>query len=313
MPLRQRPIVPQNWESKMAASLKLLAKPFRTESDFQVRRAGIIIKKNHPPADIFSERLKCWLVDKKIEISINEIQPDLDILIIAGGDGTLLHVAEQAARHSIPVIGINLGNLGFLTELTEQEALPALEKIINGSVSVENRMMLKTRITRDVRGLQPTEYRYALNEVVISKGTLDRVMQLSTRANQDFITTYKADGLIFSTPTGSTAYNLSAGGPLVYPGLASILVTPICPFMLSSRPILLPPETRLSTCIDNGPGYSAKIIIDGQSDWDMQEGEILEIEVAEHPLLLITSPHRDYFSILRNKLHWGITQSFRSL
>ena len=314
MPLRRRPIVLRNWVNKMAAPVKLLTRPFRSESDFQVRRAGIIIKKNHPPADIFTERLKGWLDDKKIDITINEILPDLDILIIAGGDGTLLHVAEQAARYSIPVIGINLGNLGFLTELTEQEALPALEKIINGSVSVENRMMLKARISREVRGLHPTEYRYALNEVVISKGTLDRVMQLSTRANQDFITTYKADGLIFSTPTGSTAYNLSAGGPLVYPGLASILVTPICPFMLSSRPILLPPETRLSTCIDNGPGcYSAKIIIDGQSDWDMQEGDILEIEVAEHPLLLITSPHRDYFSILRNKLHWGITQSVRNL
>jgi NAD+ kinase len=297
----------------MAAPLKLLTRPFRTVTDFQVRRAGIIIKKNHPPADIFSKKLKAWLDDKNIPVTINEIPPELDILIIAGGDGTLLHVAEQAARYSIPVIGINLGNLGFLTELTEREAFPALEGIINGSVSVENRMMLKTRIIRDIRGLQPTEYRYALNEVVISKGTLDRVMQLSTRANQDFITTYKADGLIFSTPTGSTAYNLSAGGPLVYPGLASILVTPICPFMLSSRPILLPPETRLSTCIDNGPASFAKIIIDGQSDWDMQKGDILEIEVAEYPLLLITSPHRDYFSILRNKLHWGIPQSFSSL
>jgi NAD+ kinase len=293
----------------MAAPLKLLAKPFRTITNFQVRRAGIITKKDHAPAEIFTETLKGCLQDRKITTIINRIDPDLDILIIAGGDGTLLHVAEQAARYSIPVIGINLGNLGFLTELTEHEAVPALEEILTGAVPVENRMMLKTRIIRKDQGIQPTEYRYALNEVVISKGTLDRVLQLSTRANQDFITTYKADGLIFSTPTGSTAYNLSAGGPLVYPGLASILVTPICPFMLSSRPILLPPETRLSTRIDNGPGYLAKIIIDGQSDWDMREDEILEIEAAEHPLQLITSPHRDYFSILRNKLHWGITQT----
>jgi len=293
----------------MAAPLKLLAKPFHAISNFQVCRAGIITKKNHAPATLFTETLKNWLQDKKITTTVNRIEPDLDILIIAGGDGTLLHVAEQAARYSIPVIGINLGNLGFLTELTEHEAIPALEEILNGTVTVENRMMLKARITRENHGGHPTEYRYALNEVVISKGTLDRVLQLSTRANQDFITTYKADGLIFSTPTGSTAYNLSAGGPLVYPGLASILVTPICPFMLSSRPILLPPETRLSTRIDNGPHYSAKIIIDGQSDWDMHEAEVLEIEAAEHPLQLITSPHRDYFSILRNKLHWGITQT----
>jgi len=280
--------------------------PFRTVSDFSVRRAGIIIKKDHAPADAFADMLGNWLQDKGIAAIINQIDPDLDILIIVGGDGTLLHVADQAARYSIPVIGINLGNLGFLTELTEHEAITALEEIITGAVTVENRMMLKTRI---IRKNQPTEYHYALNEVVISKGTLDRVLQLSTRANAEYITTYKADGLIFSTPTGSTAYNLSAGGPLVYPGLASILVTPICPFMLSSRPVLLPPETRLTTRIDDGPGHYAKIIIDGQSAWDMQEDEILEIEAAEHPLQLITSPHRDYFSILRNKLHWGIPQA----
>jgi NAD+ kinase len=278
--------------------------PFRTVSDFSVRRAGIISKKDHGPADTFAAMLCDWLQGKGITATLNQIDPHLDILIIVGGDGTLLHVADQAARHSIPVIGINLGNLGFLTELTEQEATQALEKIITGAVTVENRMMLKARI---IGKDQPTEYRYALNEVVISKGTLDRVLQLSTRANAEYITTYKADGLIFSTPTGSTAYNLSAGGPLVYPGLASILVTPICPFMLSSRPVLLPPETRLSTRIDDGPGHYAKIIIDGQSAWDMQEDETLEIEAAEHPLQLIISPHRDYFSILRNKLHWGKT------
>jgi NAD+ kinase len=286
-------------------------KPFRTVSDFSVRRAGIIIKKDHPPADTFAKILGNWLQDRGIAVTIDQIDSNLDVLIIAGGDGTLLHVAEQAARYSIPVIGINLGNLGFLTELTEHEAIPALEEIITHAVTVENRMMLKTRIikkSQDDRQHQPTEYRYALNEVVISKGTLDRVLQLSTRANAEYITTYKADGLIFSTPTGSTAYNLSAGGPLVYPGLASILVTPICPFMLSSRPVLLPPETKLSTRIDDGPGHYAKIIIDGQSAWDMQEDEILEIEAAEHPLQLIISPHRDYFSILRNKLHWGIPQ-----
>lgn len=288
----------------MAASLG----PFRTISDFSVRRAGIIIKKNHGPAGTFAEMLCNWLQNKGIVATINQIEPDLDILIIAGGDGTLLHVADLAARYSIPVIGINLGNLGFLTELTEEEAIPALEEIIAGAVTVENRMMLKARIIREN---QPTEYRYALNEVVINKGTLERVLQLSTRADTEYITTYKADGLIFSTPTGSTAYNLSAGGPIVYPGLASILVTPICPFMLSSRPVLLPPETRLRTRIDDGPGHYAKIIIDGQSAWDMQDDETLEIEAAEHPLQLIISPHRDYFSILRNKLHWGIPQTQR--
>jgi len=279
--------------------------PFRTRRALSVHRAGIIVKKDHALAEEFAQRLSNWLQEKGIRPFINQIDSECDLLIIAGGDGTLLHMADRAAHHSLPVIGINLGNLGFLTELTEQEAFAALNEIITGTVTVENRMMLKARI---IKNSGPTAYRYALNEVVVSKGTLDRVLQLSTRADDAFITTYKADGLIFSTPTGSTAYNLSAGGPLVYPGLASILVTPICPFMLSSRPILLPPETRLSARIDNGPGHSAKIIIDGQSSWDMQEDETLEIEAAEHPLQLIITPHRDYFSILRNKLHWGISQ-----
>lgn len=299
------PLQPREPEALRPSQPASSSLPFRIASDISVRRAGIIVKKEHGPADSFSDMLCRWLQDKGISTTINQIDPDLDILIIAGGDGTLLHVAAQAARHSIPVIGINLGNLGFLTELTEPEAIQALEEIISSAVTVENRMMLKARIIRDN---QLTEYRYALNEVVISKGTIDRVLQLSTRANAEYITAYKADGLIFSTPTGSTAYNLSAGGPIVYPGLASILVTPICPFMLSSRPVLLPPETRLTTHIDDGPGHYAKIIIDGQSVWDMQADEILEIEAAELPLQLIISPHRDYFSILRNKLHWGIPQ-----
>jgi len=164
-------------------------------------------------------------------------------------------------------------------------------------------MMLKASLNKNgKRG----ESRYALNEVVISKGTLDRVLELSTRADREYITTYKADGLIFSTPTGSTAYNLSAGGPLVYPGVASILVTPICPFMLSSRPVLLPAHSQLRTSLEAGHDHKVYIIVDGQPAWHMDDRDVLEIEAAKHPLRLIISPDRDYFAILRNKLHWGI-------
>ncbi|MEJ2056549.1 MAG: NAD(+)/NADH kinase [Desulfofustis sp.] len=175
---------------------------------------------------------------------MNILPADLDIAVILGGDGTLLHVAETAARHEVPVIGINLGNLGFLTELTEKETEPALRRIIGGTVTMELRSMLKARL---VSNNQPSEYRYALNDVVISKNAADRLLYLSTRADQEYITTYKADGLILSTPTGSTAYSLSAGGPLVHPGLQTTLLTPICPFMLSSRPIILPPDKTISS------------------------------------------------------------------
>ncbi len=283
-----------------------LSEAFRTTISFSLKHAGIISKKNHPPAAELAQNIAKRLAPQGITVSFNEFAEDFDVLIVLGGDGTLLHVADQAARHAIPVLGINMGNLGFLTERTEQEAFTAVAELISGTVTIENRMMLKASLAKqDIKGSS----RYALNEVVISKQTFDPVLQLSTRADQEYITTYKADGLIFSTPTGSTAYNLSAGGPLVYPGLASILVTPICPFMLGSRPVLLPAHSRLRTSLETGHEQKAQIIIDGQPAWVMESNDILEIEAAKHPLRLIISPHRDYFSILRNKLHWGIGQS----
>lgn len=273
-------------------------------SEYQVHRAGVIIKKDDPIASSYARKLQIWLNERKVQTSFDQITSDLDILIILGGDGTLLHCAETAARYSIPVIGINLGNLGFLTELSETECTPALEEILAGTVTMENRQMLKARLLQSGR---KTEYRNALNDVVINKNTLDRLLYLSTKADDDYITTYKADGLIFSTPTGSTAYSLSAGGPLVHPGLATILVTPICPFMLSSRPIILPPDKIITSqyIVDKNSDASAKVIIDGQAAWEMYAGDILEVQTAEHPLQLITSKQRDYFTILRNKLKWG--------
>ncbi len=272
-------------------------------SDFKVNKAGVITKIDDPGAVRYGQTLIKWLEERNITTELNRIEPGLDILIILGGDGTLLHVAEKAAHYSIPVIGINLGNLGFLTELTKDESKAALEEILSGSVTMEKRQMLKARRIRDTI---KSNYIFALNDVVINKNTLDQLLLLSTSANGNYITTYKADGLIFSTPTGSTAYNLSAGGPLVHPGLATILVTPICPFMLSSRPIILPPDRIITSQFLAGQhDRSAQIIIDGQVSWDMLPGDILEIQTAEHPLQLISSKNRDYFEILRSKLQWG--------
>lgn len=275
----------------------------RRIDDFQVRSAGIIVKKDDPGAAGYAERLRSWLEDRLVSTTMNRLTGDLDLAIILGGDGTLLHVAETAARHGIPVIGINLGNLGFLTELTEKETQPALREIIGGSVTMEMRSMLKARLIHEGRN---SPYRYALNDVVISKNAADRLLYLSARADEDYITTYKADGLILSTPTGSTAYSLSAGGPLVHPGLETILVTPICPFMLSSRPIILPPDKVVRSELTVGdPDATADIIVDGQKRWEMRVGDVLEVARAEHPLQLIVSTENDYFTILRNKLSWG--------
>ena len=276
---------------------------FRTSAKFDLRKAGIITKKNDLPAETYAEKLTSWLNEREVDVAVNKISPDLNIIIVLGGDGTLLHIAEQAARYSIPVLGINLGHLGFLTELTENETVDALNYILGNQVTIENRLMLKARIIRDT---EPGDYRYALNDVVINKNVVDRILNLSTTADDQYITTYKADGLIFSSPTGSTAYNLSAGGPLVYPGLATILVTPICPFMLGSRPIILPSDKIIRTRLDTrDSGEKAQIIVDGQPTWIMNDNDLLEIEKAEHTLQLIVSSTRDYFTILRNKLHWG--------
>lgn len=286
-----------------------LSESFRSTRKFQIKHIGIVCKIDYSPADALAKNIRSKLQEHGITVSINQIEEDQDILIILGGDGTLLHVADQAANYSIPVLGINMGNLGFLTERTEQEALTAVNELLTEEVIIEKRMMLKATLTEPDK---PKKSKYALNEVVINKGTLDRMLKLSTHADQEYVNTYKADGLIFSTPTGSTAYNLSAGGPLVYPGLASILVTPICPFMLSSRPVLLPAESRLQTRFMDNHNQTAQVIVDGQTAWDMNNSACLIVETAKQPLNLIVSPHRDYFAILRNKLHWGIGSSTSS-
>lgn len=278
---------------------------FNSTINIRLKKAGIITNNQSQKALEFAQLLESWFQKHNIESIRNRVEAQLDILITLGGDGTLLKIAEQAAHHSIPVIGVNLGSLGFLTELTEPEAIPALEQILAGSITVENRMMLKTSMV-DKNGNLQTDYRYALNEVVISKNTLDRLLSLSTFADEDFITNYRADGLIFSTSTGSSAYNLSAGGPLVHPGIYSILVTPICPFMLSSRPILLPSDQIISTSFTpESTSEVARIIIDGQKAWEMKKEHTLVVEKATHPLQLIAASSRNYFQVLRNKLHWG--------
>ena len=280
---------------------------YRTETRLNIRHICIISKKDDTRASNYAVTLEKWLNDRGIKVSYNDIHGGFDMIIVLGGDGTLLHIAESAAKHGIPILGINLGNLGFLTELAEDETFAALSHIFGRTVTIENRLMLKTRL---ISGEKTSAYMYALNDVVINKNALDRLLRLSTTAGNEFITTYRADVLIFSTSTGSTAYNLSAGGPLVYPGLATITVTPICPFMLSSRPIILPPDKIIRTKFKaEYNAKHAKVIVDGQAVWEMEDQDVLEIEAAEHSLQLIASTARDYFTILRNKLHWGAQET----
>lgn len=287
--------------------MKSISSPFRSDVALTLREVSIVTKIDDINAQQYAQKLTRWLETKNIACRMETITPELDMIIVLGGDGTLLHIAEMAARHAIPVLGINLGNLGFLTEFRTDETYSALEKILSEKVTIEKRLMLKTRL---ITPLKRSDSRYALNDVVISKNASDRLLHLSTRAGKEYITTYRADGLIFSSPTGSTAYNLSAGGPLVYPGLATITVTPICPFMLSSRPIILPAHKNLVTTYEAEDDVGrAQVIIDGQPFMEMQPGDNLEISTARHPLQIVASENRDYFSILRKKLNWGVSAS----
>lgn len=265
------------------------------------KKVGIICKIDSEIAHGMGGELSSWLADRGVRAEIDHISEDMDLLVILGGDGTLLHVADRASQMQIPVVGVNLGDLGFLTEVAVAERFEVLEGIMAGRVVIEERMMLKTRMRHNGGA---GAWRYALNDVVVSKSSLDHLVQLSTWADNRYITTYRADGLIFSSPTGSTAYNLSAGGPIVNPALAAILVTPICPFMLESRPVLLPGEARLATRLEETVN-TVKVIVDGMPAWEMTAQDTLEVVASEKKLHLVCSPQKDYFEILRNKLNWG--------
>lgn len=267
-----------------------------------IKTVGIILRTGSDEPKVIAAELTDWFARHSVDTVIDEVRPGLDLLVILGGDGTLLHVADQASRLEIPVVGINLGDLGFLTEVGKDERYQVLEAIVKGEFTIEKRMMLKVRLTG---ASGKTEWQYALNDVVVSKSERGRLLELSTWADDELITTYRADGLIFSTPTGATAYNLSAGGPIVHPSLPSILVTPICPFMLDSRPLLLPPNTRLVSRLISHDDSEVKIIIDGRIVWGMTRDLTLEIMASERTLHLIGSSRQGYFEILRNKLGWG--------
>jgi NAD+ kinase len=264
---------------------------------------GIITRLDSPRVQQIGGEVSAWFGRQGIEARLDSIEPGMELLVILGGDGTLLHVADQASRHDIPVIGINLGYLGFLTEVAEDEMYQALEEVVSGRGGIEQRMMLKVRLVR-AGADQDEGSRFCLNEVAIVKGNMEKVIRLCSWADEEYITTYKSDGLIISTPTGSTAYNLSAGGPIVHRDLHALLVTPICPFMLESRPVLLSPHTRITTQLADSAG-DVKVMVDGRFTWEMKKDDCLVVEAAAKPLRLFSSPLKGYFTILRNKLNWG--------
>ena len=289
----------------------------KTTDGEKAKKIGVFCKPKAPSATDILGRLITWLRKQNYYIFLDtgtaaiinetssyerrEISQQADLLIVLGGDGTLLSVARVAHPHNIPILAVNLGNLGFLAEISIDELYPTLENILAGKFEIENRMLLNACIWRNG---EKVEDHNVLNDVVINKGVVARVINLQVLVNGQYMTSYRADGLIIATPTGSTAYSLSAGGPIIHPSMHTLVLSPICPFTLTNRSILIPDQSiiqvKLAAEYDD-----VRVTLDGQEGYDMRAGDILKIKKTKTSLQLIRGPNKNYYQILRDKLHWG--------
>ncbi|HEY6443713.1 MAG TPA: NAD(+)/NADH kinase [Candidatus Acidoferrales bacterium] len=283
-----------------------------------IRIAGIICK---PIKDIVSSvvpPLVEWLRDHKIDVFIDQetqacvgvvsdalsrdaLCEKIDILIVLGGDGTLLSAARALGGHRVPILAVNLGGLGFLTSVTLDELYPLLERVLAGKHRTSERMMLDAEVVRDG---QSAERQCALNDAVANKGAVARMLDFDLSVNGDAVGRYRADGIIVATPTGSTAYSLAAGGPIVDPDLDCFIITPICPHMLTNRPLVIPGTARveLDFAAADDPVY---ITLDGQIGFELKANDRVTITKSSNRVALIRPPSKTYFEVLRSKLRWG--------
>ncbi|HYA88298.1 MAG TPA: NAD(+)/NADH kinase [Nitrospirota bacterium] len=282
-----------------------------------MKKIGIIAK-DIPAALKAAKKLTVWLESRGKKVFIDndtaaslkkqgyefaELPALVEMLIVLGGDGTLLSAARHVAdaHTNVPIFGVNLGSLGFLAEVSHDELYDNLEKAMAGKLETEERMMLATSVIRDGRRI--AGYR-VLNDAVINKGALARMMQLKITVSDGYLTTLKADGLIVATPTGSTAYSLSAGGPIIHPAIHCFVVTPICPHTLSNRPIALPDTVVVSVCLTS-QSEDVSLTLDGQIGFPLKMNDVVEIERSRFKMRFIKHPAKSYYEILRTKLKWG--------
>jgi NAD+ kinase len=230
----------------------------------------------------------------------SDLPGQVDLLIVLGGDGTLLSMARAVGDLGVPILGVNLGGLGFLTATTLDEMLPALDTLLADGMEIEERMMLGARL---VRGGQVIGEHLALNDVVITKSAMSRIIDLSVSVGGRHAISYRADGLIISTPTGSTAYNLSAGGPILFPTMDAVVLTPIAPHTLSNRPIVVPGAQRIDVTLL--AEQDVMLTMDGQVGVPLRERDVVQVEKAAARIRLVRFPQKDFFSVLRTKLKWG--------
>lgn len=282
-----------------------------------MQKIGIIAKPHRHEVKGVLDQLVPWLTDRGIEVFLDtdtataigrsstfqksKIPSLVEMIIVLGGDGTLLSVARLVEGKDALILGVNLGGLGFLTEVTLDGLYPTLDKILKKDFIIDERMMLKSHIQRQGERIAQST---VLNDVVISKGSLARMINLDIYINCQFVTTIRADGLIVSTPTGSTAYSLSAGGPIIHPSLDAIIITPICPHTLTNRPIVVPNNAKVEAILKS-KDEGAIATFDGQVGFSLREEDVVEIKASDEKIRLIVSPDKNYFEILREKLTWG--------
>jgi NAD+ kinase len=280
-----------------------------------IRTVGLVAKYQEPKAAHTVRWLIPWLKKRGKKVCVEnglvcsgaqsctkkEMAAKADLIISLGGDGTLLNIAPLVERPEVPILGVNLGGLGFITEVAVGELEPVLSKTLEGDFEVEKRMTLEIRVV----GKQRRTHKFrVLNDAVITKGARSRIIDLETYVGEDYLCTYRADGLILSTPTGSTAYSLAAGGPILEPTLGAVVLAPICPHTLTHRPIVVPSNGTIRVTLRSF-GDTVILIPDGQQGIRLNNGDQVEARDYGLPVSLIKLPSRSYYEILRDKLKWG--------
>ena len=275
-----------------------------------IKRVGIVVKQNHDEALRTAHELSEWLEKRGIDPTggpysetreDHTFDPAVDLVVVLGGDGTMISTARLVDDHDPLVLGINYGSLGYLTEFRIEEMVPALEMMLAGDYEVDHRVMLDARQVRDGEEIASGR---VLNDVVINKAALARIIEIEVKFNALFVNAFRADGLIVATPTGSTAYNLSAGGPIIYPSMNALVVTPICPFTLTNRPIVVPDRAEIELKLLN-ENEGVVLTLDGQTGYTMRADDRILICKSSTTFNLVRPANRNYFDVLRNKLKWG--------
>ena len=288
-----------------------------------IKRIGIVVKPHQPDAlkticgvvEWLNQRGIAMVGGPEIEreriehatgcavqvLDHDELVAGVDLILVLGGDGTMIATARMLGDREVPVLGVNYGGLGYLAEFRVEELYTALESILEGNYRLDTRVMLSVQL---MRGNDEVARTRVLNDVVINKSALARIIEIEAYLNQQFVSSFKADGLIVSTPTGSTAYNLSAGGPVIYPSMNAVVITPICPFTLSNRPIVVPDDAVIELSLKTR-NEDVALTLDGQVGFPLQVDDRVIIRKSRTTFNLVQPMNRNYFDVLRDKLRWG--------